>query len=198
MMNKKIEMSWRERLNEEIESALVSYYEDLEINPYVDAYGVKYSPDRKRLLQIPDGLEKYVVKEGTEILLGILSNSISLKYIIIPSSVVAIWDDVFCGLEKLINVSLCAGLKLIGDRAFAGCGFSTLTIPDGVEVIGDECFCENDMLTSIDLPTSIKSIGIDVFDGCINLESIIIPIGTRKVFEQLLPQYKDILLERVS
>jgi hypothetical protein len=191
-------MSWQEKLNEEIKSALISYYEDFEVNPYVDAYGAKYSPDRKRLLQIPDGLDNYDVKEGTEIIFGILNNSISLKNIIIPSSVVAIWDDVFCGLEKLINVSLCAGLKLIGDRAFAGCGFSTMTIPDGVEVIGDECFCENDMLTSIDLPTSIKSIGIDVFDGCINLESIIIPIGTRKVFEQLLPQYKDILLERVS
>ena len=191
-------MSWQERLNEEIKSALVSYYEDLEINPYVDAYGVKYSPDKKRLLQIPDGLEKYAVKEGTEILFGILNNSLSLKHIIIPSSVVAVWDDVFCGLEKLIDVSLCAGLKLIGDRAFAGCGFSTLTIPDGVEVIGDECFCENEMLTSIYFPISIKCIGIDIFDGCDNLESIIIPIGTIKEFEQLLPQYKDMLLERDS
>lgn len=193
-----LEMNWQERLNETIEAALVSYYEDLEINPYVDAYGVKYSPDRKRLLQIPDGLENYAVKEGTEILLGILNNSLSLKNIIIPSSVVAIWDDVFCGLEKLLNVSLCAGLKLIGDRAFAGCGLSTLTIPDGVEVIGDECFCENDILTSINLPTSIKSIGIDVFEGCDNLESIIIPIGTRKKFEQLLPDYKDKLVEQDS
>ena len=197
-MNDNKEAGWQERLNEKIESALVSYYEDLEINPYVDAYGVKYSPDKKRLLQIPDGLEKYTVKEGTEILLGILNNSISLKHIIIPSSVVAIWDDVFCGLEKLINVSLCAGLKLLGDRAFAGCGFSTLIIPDGVEVIGDECFCENEMLTSIYLPASIKSIGIDVFDSCDSLESIIIPIGTRKEFEQLIPQYKDILIERDS
>jgi hypothetical protein len=101
-------------------------------------------------------------------------------------------------LEKLINVSLCAGLKLIGDRAFAGCGFSTMTIPDGVEVIGDECFCENEMLSSIYLPTSIKSIGIDVFDGCDNLESIVIPIGAKKKFEQLLQEYKDKLVERES
>jgi hypothetical protein len=41
---------------------------------------------------------------------------------------------------------------------------------------------------------SLEKVGCFTFEGCDNLVSLIIPKGSRKKFEQLLPEYKDKLI----
>jgi hypothetical protein len=47
-------------------------------------------------LGFPSVLEEYDVKEGTEIIFGVVPNS-TLEKITIPDSVICIVEDIFCG-----------------------------------------------------------------------------------------------------
>ena len=107
-------------------------------NVWIDDFGVKYSPDRKRLIRSTKGLKEYSVLEGTNIICDVAFSEI-------------IWR--------------CANPNYIG-------------------------------LTTITIPNSVTAIGEGVFSGCQNLVSVYIPIGTKKRFEELLPEYKDKLVEQ--
>ena len=114
-----LQKKWYKELHDKIDAGETSFYDDSEVDPLWDNHNVKYSPDRKRLLGFPSVLEEYDVKEGTEIIFGVVPNS-TLEKITIPDSVICIVEDIFCGWEDLKEVILGNGLKLIGDRAFAG------------------------------------------------------------------------------
>ena len=53
-------------------------------------------------------------------------------------------------------------------------------------------------LTLVVFNGNVSHIGEEVFLGCINLENIVIPVGTIREYESMLPEYKDKLVERVS
>jgi hypothetical protein len=67
-------------------------------------------------------------------------------------------------------------------------------INEGTLVICDYAFANCDGLINITLPLSLEKVGCFIFEGCDNLVSLIIPKGSRKKFEQLLPEYKDKLI----
>ncbi len=136
-----------------------------------------YSVQEKKLVYCSTSIAKYVMPEDVSII-GEYAffNCTMLKSIDIPDSVLEIEDGAFCGCESLVNIRMSQSLVRIGAYAFSGC-FS---------------------LKSISLLDSVMEIGKDLFEGCDNLESIVIPVGTRKKFEQLLPDYKDKLVEQNS
>lgn len=144
----------------------------------IDAYGVLYSQDGKKLLKysLEEGygnkyivgsisrdieesefgeikqqsLNSYKVKLGTEIICdSAFSECESLQGIIIPPSVRLIGDYAFYNCENLEFVGLCEGVECIGAKAFAGC---------------------ND-LESLRLPQSLKSIESDSITGVQNIVS---------------------------
>lgn len=87
----------------------------------------------------------------------------------------------------------------IGEDAFSHCdALTTIRIPDGVSSIGNHAFCHCDALTTIRIPDSVNNIGEDAFCGCENLSKIIIPYGKKRKFEELLPEFKDKLVEQDS
>ena len=65
-----------------------------------------------------------------------------------------------------------------------------------ITTIWDSAFANNEGLKEISLPTSINTIGKDVFVGCKSLCTIHIPHGTLTKFEKLLPEWREILVER--
>ncbi|MCD8237522.1 MAG: leucine-rich repeat protein [Prevotellaceae bacterium] len=102
-------------------------------------------------------------------------------------------NTLICGCQKSIIPN---SVTCIGDKAFCGCSFKSITIPDSVTCIGNSAFWGCDSLESVTIPDSVTSIGDYAFSCCSSLESINIPIGTRSKFERLLPDYKHLLVEK--
>jgi len=65
-------------------------------------------------------------------------------------------------------------VTIIGDKAFEGCGFSSITIPNSVTRIGEYAFRDCG-LSSIVIPNSVTSFGKGVFYSCSNLTSVSLP-----------------------
>ena len=188
---------------------------------WVDEYGVKYSADRKKLIDAPESLYgNYRVLDSTIV---ICDNAFwfceNLQEITLPSSVTSIGDDAFFGCKNLREIILPSSVTSIGDRAFWMCenlqeiilpasvtsigndvfnlckNLREITLPSSVTSIGNDAFnsCEN--LREITFPSSITSIGDNVFKWCRNLQRINIPAGTLEKFKELLPEWTDKLHE---
>ena len=151
---------------------------------YIDEDGVKFSPDRKRLLWAPDDLVSYTI----------------------PNTVIVICDEAFCYCRSLTSLTIPKSVTSIGDRAFEDCSsLTSLTIPNSVTTIGVDAFnglklqldnrsphfyVEDNVLFTADksqliaycstqasytIPNSVTSIGDRAFEDCSNLTSLTIP-----------------------
>ena len=132
--------------------------EDL-ANGWVDGYGVIYSADKKRLLQLPEDieLEKYYIREGT----------------------IVICDYAFCNRKELEFVSIPDSVKEIGCSAFAECQEITINIPNQVKTIGERAFSACYHLESVYIPRTVVKIGEGAFSYCKGLSSIVVDKGNK-------------------
>ena len=157
---------------------------------YTDEYGVKFSPDRKRLLIAPNNLASYVV-----------SNTVAV-----------ICDNAFYCRRSLTSITLPEGLKTIGNEAFQECkSLTSITLPKSLTNIGRNPFyglrlrinnlsphfyIEDDVLftadkthlisycsseTTYSVPCTVKTIGEIAFSGCDSLTSITLPKGLKTI-----------------
>ena len=121
----------------------------------------------------------------------------ALTSIHIPDSVTSIGNWAFWGCKSLTSIHIPDSVTNIEEYAFYHCtSLTSVHIPDSVTTIRKMAFWECTSLTSVHIPDSVTSIRNRAFWGCESLTSIIIPIGTREKFEELLPRYKDILVEQ--
>lgn len=94
-------------------------------------HGLKYLEN----IYLPEGLK--------ELGQDAFASSPSLQKIILPSTVVKI-ANAFENCTNLYDVTLSGSLKIIGRKAFCGCGsLTSLDIPEGVEQIGEFKVNEN-------------------------------------------------------
>lgn len=159
--------------------------EDL-ANAWTDEYGVMYSKDGKRLLRttriFKGKVDEYKVKDG----------------------VVVICNTAFVHNWILNRITLPESLVIIGHSAFLGCGLTCVDIPDGVISIGHYAFSRCHSLESVKIPCSVKVTGLSIFANCTeeynwwDKVSLQVPVGTRKKFEDLLPEYKENIIEQVD
>ena len=151
---------------------------------YIDEYGVKFSPDRKRLLRATGDPVSYTI----------------------PDTVIVICDRAFFYFKSLTSLTIPDSVTSIGDSAFRGCSnLTSLTIPNSVTSIGSNPFVElkvqlnnesshfyveDNVLftadksqliaycstqTSFCIPNSVTSIGFSAFWDCSGLTSLTIP-----------------------
>ena len=151
---------------------------------YIDEYGVKFSPDRKRLLRATGDPVSYTI----------------------PDTVTVICDSAFFLCENLTSLTIPNSVTAIGDRAFWICSsLTSLTIPESVTTIGVNAFrglilqldnrsphfyVEDNVLftadkkhliaycsrqTSYSIPNSVTAIGDGAFTLCSRLTSLTIP-----------------------
>ena len=111
----------------------------------------------------------------------------------IPNDIVRIGDGAFYGCFP-IEVSNFE--KVSDDNAIWDESYSTFSIPDGIKEIGNNVFEDCHGLSSITIPQSITKIGKNIFLFCEHLDSIYIPFGTKEKYDNLLPNYKDKLIEK--
>ena len=134
----------------------------------IDAYGVLYSQDGKKLLKysLEEGygnkyivgsisrdieesefgeikqqsLNSYKVKAGTEIICDdAFSECESLQCIIFPPSIRHIGEYAFYSCENLEFVGVCEGVEHIETKAFAGCvNLESLTLPQSLKTIATD------------------------------------------------------------
>ena len=127
----------------------------------------------------------------------------SLQQINIPVSVNKIGKNPFAGCQCLIENQ--SPYYVVKDNVLYNSDMSVLisflsrqtnfSIPQGVKVIGDLAFYECNSLQQLNIPQSVEAIGSENFMRCDSLQIINIPKGSKAKFEQLLPEYKDKLVE---
>jgi|GEM_PF-3279531 len=127
-----------------------------------------------------------------------------LTSVVIPDAVGKIGEMAFNGSRQMTSLSLGRGLTEIGDRAFRGCGISTLTLSDSLTYVGHSAFegCSNlqtvsggtgavslqsgvfascKALTEVDLPTGATEIGGEIFNDCQSLERVSVPATVQTI-----------------
>ena len=96
----------------------------------------------------------------------------------------ALPDGAFNGKIGLLEITLPAGLKAIGNNAFNGCFAlrNEVTIPAGVETIGSYAFagCKNAKFNPA-LPETLTAIGDYAFQNCANLYAVTLPAGLQTI-----------------
>ena len=134
---------------------------------YIDEYGVKFSPDRKRLLKAPHNLVSYTIPDTVIVICDwAFSYCESLTSLTIPNSVTSIGYRAFYWCESLTSLTIPNSVTSIGGGAFGKCsGLTSLTIPNSVTSIGDYAFYKCWSLTSLTIPESVTTIGVDAFKG---------------------------------
>ena len=140
--------------------------EDL-TNAWTDEYGVMYSKDRKRLLEMPRKMDKYSVLLGTKV--------------ICDSSL----PDRMAGTNSLISINLPNGLLIIGRGAFKNSKIWQITIPESVLEIRPYAFGWCFFLKEITIPKSLIKIGDCAFISCTGLTSIEIPPHVQEIEHSL-------------
>ncbi len=102
----------------------------------------------------------------------------------VPSDWVGIPKGLCCGLNKLQELNIPAGVTSIGEYAFYGCaGLSDLVIPSGVTTIGQYAFYGCSGLSDLDIPSGVTSIEQYAFYHCSGVTSFILPEGVTTIGE---------------
>lgn len=167
--------------------------EDL-ANAWTDEYGVKYSADKRRLLRCPNDMESYHILDGTLIICdNAFHNCRSIKEIIMPGTLKVIGNKALWQCTTLESINIPHSVLKIGDNAFAGClSLTKIFLPKSITTIGSLVFGKR-----IDAHSSLfeRAVG-RACKWCENLSSIIVPWGYKKYYEDLLPNYKDKIVEQ--
>ena len=105
--------------NQHMEILSTEVTDDDHANAWTDKYGVKYSPDKKRLLCAPKTLETYAIPQGT----------------------VCIADKAFKWCSFLESLTIPNSVIYIGDYAFMWCkSLQPVKIPNSVTHVGKDVF----------------------------------------------------------
>jgi hypothetical protein len=117
------------------------------------------------------------------------------KNTIIPITITTIGNNAFecCELNEIVIPNT---IKSIESWAFSYCeDLESITFPSSLTSIDTSAFFRCKNLTTLIFTNSVEKIGFQAFYGCEAIEQIIIPKGTRKKYERLLPDYVGILVE---
>ena len=150
---------------------------------YIDEYGVKFSPDRKRLLKAPRDLVSYTIPSTvTAICDGAFYWCHRLSSLTIPNSVTTIGDRAFSRNSHLTSLTIPNSVTSIGDSAFESCSsLTSLTIPNSVTSIGNAAFWGCSSLTLLTISDSVTTIGNSAFESCSSLTTLTIPASVTTI-----------------
>jgi hypothetical protein len=101
--------------------------------------------------------------------------------VVLPATVTRIGDNAFVSyIDDLASVNFPAGLKEIGEGAFARTELTSVTLPEGLVSLGYEAFADCGSLVSLTLPGSLKTIPDEAFKSTAITE-VVIPEGVETI-----------------
>ena len=125
---------------------------------------------------IPSTIRGMVI---TSISYGSFSYNKQVTSVTIPSSVITIKDSAFTNCDRLTNVIISNGVRVIGERVFTLSKITSVIIPSSVKVIGTRAFSHTG-LVSITIPNGVITIGAEAF-YLTSLTSITIPNSVKSM-----------------
>ena len=163
---------------------------------WVDEYGVKYSADRKKLIDAQGRLSgDYRVLDGTIVICDEAFHWCwRLQEITLPSSVTVIGNEAFSGCWNLKGINVAESNKVY--KAIDGVLYTKdlktiicypqgkdekFVIPSSVTSIGDYAFSNCNKLQEITLPPGVTSIGNGAFNNCCYLQKITLPSSVTNI-----------------
>lgn len=102
-------------------------------------------------------IQKMVFAEGIELIPENfdLNNFTGVEEVVFPSTLKEIQKNAFINKNNLTKINLeDTKVKQIGNDAFKGCSFETLTFPDTIQSIGDRAFVDIWKLDTVYLPVN--------------------------------------------
>lgn len=162
----------------------------------MDDYGVIYSSDGTKLIEFPEGLKRYHIKEGTQVLCdNSFQNGLRLEELFIPESVKYMESRIFHTCYSLYSIKVSSknkkftsidGLLYSRDLSILihfpkGKRQTSFEIQSFVTHIGDWAFFNCELLQKIQIPRSVIYIGEFSFLGCYSLNEIDLPHSVKEI-----------------
>ena len=181
--------------------ALKSIEVDTSNQYFISIDGNLYSKDKKQILQYSIGKPdiEFTIPEGVEYI-GVdafscgenlqlvnipdtvtkidlsFRDAIGLKKIVIPDSVVELYNQSFMGCSSLESIVLGEGITNIASYQFADCvSLVSVTMSSNVTIIEEFAFENCTSLKEVAFPENLQSIGQGAFYNCSSLENVVIP-----------------------
>ena len=157
-----------------------------------DEYGVRYTKDGLKLINVSGNLETYTIKEETRVISESAFRACkTLQSIVIPKGVMKIGSMAFNGCNNLTitckspSFKVKDGLLYSKEGELISCFSATkdIIIPSDVTKIGSCAFEGCRCLETIEIPNSVTEIGDCVFRDCSSLQSIRIPNNVTEIRE---------------
>ncbi|MDD7770311.1 leucine-rich repeat domain-containing protein, partial [Suipraeoptans intestinalis] len=124
-----------------------------------------------------------------------------IREVVLPDSVTTLGAAAFGSNDTLEKVVISRGMKEIPASAFVNNTpvktFTSVTIPEGIESIGNFAFSGNGF-TTLTLPSTVKKIGDNAFaqgDCCSSLKEVFLPEGLTEIGKKA---FKDTLLTQID
>ncbi|EJK71117.1 hypothetical protein THAOC_07476 [Thalassiosira oceanica] len=139
---------------------------------------LRNNPMGDQLQQAKSEPEVFLLYEGGEVAEELRS---SLTHVRIAPHVNEIQNDVFSDCDKLIDLQLNEGLRVIGERAFQWTALRSVTLPSSVTALGHLAFhgCSN--LSQLQLNEGLQIIGDGAFRHCRALRIVTLPSSVTKI-----------------
>ena len=143
---------------------------------WTDNRGVKYSADKKRLINASEITGTYIVNPETEYIdsYAFQQNS-KIERVILPKKLKKIGNHAFQVCPYLNRIEFHDGVSEIDECAFGGCVLTEVYLPNGLHRISDALFSSCTNLLYVQIPKNVTSIGAHAFSDCHSLQYMVIP-----------------------
>ncbi len=115
----------------------------------------------------------FTVKDG--ILISYSGDDTSLT---VDEGIITIGSGAFKGCISLKEIVLPSTLRKIDFFAFENCtSLTSITVPEGVTLILSRAFCGCTALREVNFPSTLSTLSTSLFYGCTSLRSLVLPEG---------------------
>lgn len=129
---------------------------------------------------IPAALKTVVISDSELIVVGAFTGCDKISNVVLPQGLRMIGDGAFAGCSELLKIELPSSLETIGAEAFFKCSkLAEINIPDSVTKIESGAFLLCGSIKTVTLGSGLKELGKGAFLNCVSFESLTVAEGNQ-------------------